>query len=48
VDPVDVEQIIAGWPGPQQNVARQLLAKYGPPNEAGCSGTTTGPGRGPS
>jgi hypothetical protein len=31
VDPVDVEQIIAGWPGPQQNVARQLLAKYGPP-----------------
>jgi hypothetical protein len=29
-----VEQIIAGWPGPQQNVARQLLAKYGPPNEA--------------
>ena len=34
VAPEDVEQIIAGWPGPQQNVARQLLAKYGPPNEA--------------
>ena len=34
VEPADVERIIAGWPGPQQNVARQLLAKYGPPNEA--------------
>jgi hypothetical protein len=34
VDPADVERIIAGWPGPQRNVARQMLAKYGPPNEA--------------
>src|SRR5829696_6767712 len=34
VEPADVERIIAAWPGPQQNVARQLLAKYGPPNEA--------------
>src|SRR5215213_4725030 len=34
VEPEDVERIIAGWPAPQQNVARQLLAKYGPPNEA--------------
>src|SRR5215217_4906119 len=30
----DVERIVADWPAPQQNVARQLLAKYGPPNEA--------------
>jgi hypothetical protein len=34
VDPADVERIIANWPGPQQNVARQMLDKYGPPNEA--------------
>jgi hypothetical protein len=34
VAPEDLEQIIAGWPGPQQNVARQMLAKHGPPNEA--------------
>jgi hypothetical protein len=34
VDLADVERIIAGWPGPQQNVARQMLEKYGPPNEA--------------
>src|SRR5918911_5038408 len=34
VEPADVEQIIAGWPKAQQNVARQMLAKYGPPNEA--------------
>jgi hypothetical protein len=34
VEPADVEQLIAGWPAPQQNVARQMLAKYGPPNEA--------------
>src|SRR5215212_9183400 len=34
VNQEDVERIIADWPGPQQNVARQLLAKYGPPNEA--------------
>ena len=30
----DVEQIIQGWPAPQRTVARQLLDKYGPPNEA--------------
>ena len=30
----DVEQIIADWPAPQKNVARQMLDKYGPPNEA--------------
>jgi hypothetical protein len=29
-----VEQIIDNWPEAQQNVARQMLAKYGPPNEA--------------
>jgi hypothetical protein len=34
VNQQDVERIIADWPGPQQNVARQMLAKYGPPNEA--------------
>jgi hypothetical protein len=34
VDQEDIERIITGWPGPQQNVARQLLDKYGPPNEA--------------
>jgi hypothetical protein len=30
----DVERIIEGWPDAQKNVARQMLAKYGPPNEA--------------
>ena len=34
VELADVERIIASWPAPQQNVARQMLAKYGPPNEA--------------
>ena len=34
VNQEDVEQIIASWPAPQQNVARQMLDKYGPPNEA--------------
>jgi hypothetical protein len=34
VNQEDVEQIIADWPKPQQNVARQMLDKYGPPNEA--------------
>src|SRR5918994_1023650 len=34
VAPEDVERIIAGWPDAQKNVARQLLEKYGPPNEA--------------
>jgi hypothetical protein len=34
VEPADVEQIIAGWPKAQQNVARRLQNKYGPPNEA--------------
>ena len=51
VDLADVEQIIASWPAPQHNVARQLLEKYGPPTKPprpGCSGTTTSPGSGPS
>jgi len=30
----EVERIIAGWPDAQKNVARQMLAKYGAPNEA--------------
>jgi hypothetical protein len=30
----EAERIIEAWPGPQQNVARQMLEKYGPPNEA--------------
>jgi hypothetical protein len=34
VERADVEQIIDSWPEAQQNVARQMLAKYGPPNEA--------------
>ena len=51
VDFADVERIIAGWPAPQQNVARQMLEKYGPPTRRpppGCSGTATAPGSGPS
>ncbi len=51
VDQEDVERIIADWPAPQQNVARQMLEKYGPPTRPprpGCSGTATGPGSGPS
>jgi hypothetical protein len=47
VELADVEQIIAGWPQAQQNVARQMLAKYGPPptrpSPPGCSGTPTHP-----
>jgi len=34
VERADMEQIIDSWPEAQQNVARQMLAKYGPPNEA--------------
>jgi hypothetical protein len=30
----DVERIIETWPDPQKNVARQMLDKYGEPNEA--------------
>ena len=30
----EAERIIEGWPEAQRNVARQMLAKYGPPNEA--------------
>lgn len=30
----DAEQIIDTWPDPPQRVARQMLDKYGPPNEA--------------
>ncbi len=34
MEPGEVERIIAGWPEAQKNVARQMLAEYGPPNEA--------------
>lgn len=34
VERADVEQIIDSWPKAQQNVARQMPAKYGPPNKA--------------
>src|SRR5207248_1107547 len=34
VEPNDVERIIEPWPAAQKNVARQMLAKYGMPNEA--------------
>ena len=34
VERADVEQTIDSWPEAQQNVARQMLAKYGSPNEA--------------
>jgi len=30
----DVERIIDAWPAAQKNVAKQMLAKYGMPNEA--------------
>ena len=30
----EVERIIEGWPAAPKHVARQMLAKYGPPNEA--------------
>ena len=33
VELAEVERIIEGWPNAQQHVARQMLAKYGPPNE---------------
>jgi hypothetical protein len=32
--PAEIERIIAGWPEAQRNIARQMLDKYGPPNEA--------------
>jgi hypothetical protein len=34
VEPAIVEKIIERWPAAQKNVARQMLEKYGPPNEA--------------
>jgi|GEM_PF-887424 len=34
VDAGEVEGIIDAWPAAQKNVARQMLAKYGMPNEA--------------
>src|SRR5437764_8974479 len=34
VAPVEVERIIDAWPAAQKNVAEQMLAKYGMPNEA--------------
>ncbi len=33
----EVERIIEDWPHAQKNVARQMVAKYGPPNEATLS-----------
>lgn len=33
VAPAEVERIIEDWPESQRNVARQMLDKYGPPNE---------------
>jgi hypothetical protein len=34
VDPAQAAKIIDGWPAAQKKVAEQMLAKYGPPNEA--------------
>ena len=34
VSTAEAERIIESWPEAQKNVARQMLAKYGPPNEA--------------
>jgi hypothetical protein len=34
VEPAEVERIIDAWPAAQKNVAEQMLAKYGMPNEA--------------
>lgn len=34
VDGEEVERIIDGWPAAQKNIAKQMLAKYGMPNEA--------------
>ena len=34
VDAMEVERIIDGWPAAQKNIAEQMLAKYGMPNEA--------------
>ena len=34
VEPAEAERIIESWPEAQKNVARQMLEKYGPPNEA--------------
>ena len=34
VSAAEVERIIEDWPAPQKNIARQMIEKYGPPNEA--------------
>ena len=34
VEVTEVERIVGTWPDPPKRVARQMLAKYGPPNEA--------------
>jgi len=34
VSAAQVERILEDWPGPQKNVADQMIAKYGYPNEA--------------
>jgi hypothetical protein len=33
-DRAEVERVIESWPRSQKNVARQMITKYGPPNEA--------------
>jgi hypothetical protein len=34
IAPGEVERLIADWPESQRNVARQMIERYGPPNEA--------------
>jgi len=34
IAPEEVERILEDWPGPQKNVAKQMITKYGYPNEA--------------
>jgi hypothetical protein len=34
VDAAEVEQITGDWPDAPKNIARQMVTKYGPPNEA--------------
>jgi hypothetical protein len=34
VDPGDVDRVIEDWPAGPKGIARQMIEKYGPPNEA--------------
>jgi len=34
VPPEQVDTLLESWPGPQKNIAKQMIAKYGYPNEA--------------